>query len=163
MELVEGILTTQNIAGIIALTAVISSVISVAISGIISLISQLMSQRHEWRMNYWKTYYKKCSNTFTSMLESAGKLLGNSSSDAEILNLMSLLYQSYAYADSQLSETLDAFYSKLEKWNNNIDSEELLTECQNYVIVVAHDVNRVLIKYKNNRCIHTRWYTKKTR
>lgn len=163
MKLVEDILSTQNIAGIIALTAVISSVISVAISGIISLISQLMSQRHEWKMNCWKTYYTKCSKTFVSLLDSSGKLLGNPINDSEILNLMSLIYQSYAYADKELSETLDIFYSKLEEWNNDIDNEELLNECQKYAIIVAHDVNRILIKYKNNRCIHTRRCIKKTR
>lgn len=69
---------------------------------------------------------------------------------------MSLIYQSYAYADKELSETLDCFYSKLEKWNNDIGNEKLLDECQKYAIVVARDINRILIKYKNNRSIHTR-------
>jgi len=48
------------------------------------------------------------------------------------------------------------FYSKLEKWNNDIGNEKLLDECQKYAIVVARDINRILIKYKNNRSIHTR-------
>ena len=156
MQIVENILDTQNIAGIIAFTAVISSVISVAISGIINLLSQAMSQRHEWKMNYWNTYYTECSKTFVSLLDSSGKLLGNPLSDCEILNLMSLIYQSYAYADKELSETFDCFYSKLEKWNNDIGNEKLLDECQKYAIVVARDINRILIKYKNNRSIHTR-------
>ena len=158
MEFLNNVLTVQNITGIIALSAVVSSVVSTFISGIISLISQHMSHKHEQKMKYWSSYYEKCSHTLTSLLDSSGKLFANPNTDEELLNTMSWICQSYVYADKQLSETLDCFYSKLEAWNNNIDSEEFLNDCQKYMITVARDINRLLIRYEDTSYMRTRLY-----
>lgn len=158
MELLKNALTVQNITGIIALSVVVSSIISTLISGIMNLISQNMSQKHERKMKYWFSYYEKCTHTLTSLLESAGKLFANPDTDEEILNTMSWIYQSYAYADKQLSETLDCFYSKLEAWNNDIDNINLLNDSQKYMITVARDINRLLIRCQDSSYMSKRLY-----
>lgn len=147
----QNFFTVQNITGIIALSAIVSTLLSTLITGILNLISQKMVHKHELNMKYWETYYSNCSQTFSNLLDCTGKLLANSDTDIEILNVMSCIYQAYAYADKNLSTILDTFYSKLEAWNNDINNQTLLDDCQKYVIVLARDINRILAKYSNPR------------
>lgn len=147
MEFLQNILSANNITGIIALTAVISTLFTSLISGIISLISQRMSNNHELKIMYWNKYYNDCTQAFQNLLESTGKLFSNPISDEELPNTLSFLYQSYIYADKQLCAVLDSFYEKLEAWNNDIDNEELLNDCQKYVITLTREINRLIATY----------------
>lgn len=147
MDLLQNIFNANNITGIIALTAVISTLFTALISGIISLISQRMSHKHELKIMYWKKYYSDCIQAFQNLLESTGKLFSDPISDEELPNTLSFLYQSYIYADKQLCAVLDSFYTKLEAWNNDIDNEELLNDCQKYVITVTREINRLITTY----------------
>lgn len=147
----QNFFTVQNITGIIALSAIVSTLLSTLITGILNLVSQKMIHKHELNMKYWETYYNDSSQTFSNLLNYIGKLLANSYTDIDILNVMSLIYQSYIYADKELSTILDTFYTKLEAWNNDINNQTLLDDCQKYVIVLAHDINRILTNYSNPR------------
>lgn len=146
MEL-GNLLKADNTTPIIAIAAIISPVVVALISGIVSLISKHIECKHTQQMEFWKVYYKDCSNTFSSFLDSVGRLLADSQSDEKIFDVLSYLYQSYVYADEQLILVLNEFHFKLESWNNNSSSEELLNDCQAYCVTVAQDINRVLSKY----------------
>lgn len=158
--MLQEILSTQNINGIIALTALVSAIITATVSSVMNLISQYMSHKHELKMRYWEQYYTECTQTFKALLESSGKLLANPHNDNELLNVMAYLYQSYVYADEDLTAILNAFYTKLETWNNDIKNIGLRDDCQTYVPLVARDINRVLAKYSSIPGKCTRWYTK---
>lgn len=96
-------------------------------------------------MKKWEKYYSDCSNTFSDLLASSGKLLADPHSDAEILNTLACLYKAYSFADQQLASVLDAYYTKLELWNNNIDNSELLDDVQSYTITLSREINRFIL------------------
>lgn len=137
---------STNITGIVALAAIISPIFVSAVSGVFGLITKHMQYKHELKSKCQEFYQNKCAITFEKLLDSIGRLLTNSVSDKEILNTMSYLYQSFAYADSELADELAIFYKKLEKWNNDYNNEALLDDCQKYGFVVAQEINRFLLK-----------------
>lgn len=137
---------TENVTSIIALTAIISPVLVSVINGFFKIIFRSMKYHHESKMQKWNKYYSDCSNVFSELLTSSGKLLANSTSDTEILNTLAYLYKSFSYADKPLSSVLSIYHQKLDAWNNDIDNQVLLNDIQEYTVTLSLEIHRFLLE-----------------
>lgn len=140
------ILETNNLTGIIALATIVSPVLVAVVNNIVLLISKHIEYKHLQEKDFTNRYYEKKVEIFTNFLDNTAKFLATSGSDIKILDVLSYMYQCYAYADKKLISMLDELYSKLEAWNNDYDNISLLNDCQQYIILVAKDINRILLE-----------------
>jgi hypothetical protein len=133
-----------------ALVPVIA-VSTTAIAIVINFLSESQKRKHEKELFFVQNYYKDCTETFSNLLNSLGQLLVDNTTDAKLLEVLPLIYQSCIYADERLLSSLKNLYTQLEIWNKDFDNEELNDKCQQCVFLVSEDINYFLSKNFNKK------------
>lgn len=95
----------------------------------------------------WETYYKSATEIFTSMLTNVGKYLADPSDLTQYENSVASIYQSFAFADEELSyllfELIDVLHCLAHDTSGKYKSSGVvhsMEDCAKYI-------NKILTKY----------------